>query len=92
VGIGEHLLLHDDRAFVFVDVFNRVFDGDDLATALAVDQVNHVVEGCRLSRTGWAGDQHEAARPSGQIIDFRGNPSSSRSRMRSPQKRMLISG
>jgi hypothetical protein len=35
--VRQHLLLHHNGAFVFVNEFNRVFNRDDLAAALIVD-------------------------------------------------------
>jgi hypothetical protein len=38
--VGQHFLLHDDGPFVLMHKFDRVFDGDDLAAALAVDEID----------------------------------------------------
>src|SRR5205823_849534 len=40
--VGQNFLLHNNRAFVAMDELDRVFDGDDFATALVVDQIDHV--------------------------------------------------
>ncbi|MNR53344.1 hypothetical protein D3C85_1733450 [compost metagenome] len=42
-GIDADLTLVDDRLFVPMDVFDRVFDGDDMAAAVAVA----IVDQCR---------------------------------------------
>ena len=37
--------------------FDRVFDGDDLATPFAVDEINKVIERRRLTGAGRSGDE-----------------------------------
>jgi hypothetical protein len=66
-----HLLLDDDAVAVLVVKLDRVLDGDDLAAALAVDEVHHVVERCRLADAGRAGDQDQAVGLAGQLVDDR---------------------
>ena len=68
--VGQHLLLHDDGALVLVNEFNRVFDGDDLAAALAVDEVHEVIERGGFARAGRAGDQHQAVGLPRQVVNF----------------------
>src|SRR5437016_11273388 len=70
--IGKDFLLDDDGPFVFVDEFDGVFDGDDFAAALAVNEVHHVIEGGGFARAGWASDQDQAIGPAGQIVNFFG--------------------
>ena len=53
---------------------NRVFDGDDLAAALAVDQVHQVIERRRLARAGRAGDQHQAVGLARQVVNLLRQP------------------
>src|SRR5437879_1441295 len=72
--VGQDFLLDDNGAPVLMDVFDRIFNGDDFAAPLAVDQINHVIEGSGLSSSGGAGDEEEPVRPAGQFIDFRGQP------------------
>ena len=68
--IGQHFLLHDDSAPVLVDEFDGVFDGDNFATALAVDQVHHVIERRGFARAGWPGNKDETVGPASQVINF----------------------
>ena len=92
VGVGQDFLLDDDGAFVPVHVFDGVLDGDDLAPALAVDQVDHVVERGGFAGAGGPGDQDQAVGSRASSSILAGSPSSSRLGMRSPQNRMLSSG
>ena len=70
VGIGEQFLLHDDGLLIDMHVFDRVFDGDDFAAALVVDEVHHVVERGRCSGTGRSADEHEAVWFAGEVVDL----------------------
>ena len=72
MGVRQHFLLHNNGVFVPVDEFDRVFHGHDFATALRVDQINHVVERSRLASAGWTGDQHQTIRFAREVIDLRG--------------------
>ena len=69
VRVGEDLALVDDAALVLVHELDRVLDRDDVLVALAVDLVDHGRERGRLAAAGRAGDQHEAARQLGQLVD-----------------------
>ena len=70
--VGEHFLLDDDGALVFVDELDGVLDGDDLAAALAVDEVHQVIEGGGFAGAGGAGDEDQAVGSAGQLVDFLG--------------------
>ena len=73
--------------------FNRVLDGDNLAAALAVDEVHEIIQRGGLARAGGTGDQHQAVGFAGQFVEsFRQTEFLARLAMRSPQKRKLISG
>ena len=41
VGVVMKLTLVNHTSFVFVDVFDRVFDGEDVAREVVVNVVNH---------------------------------------------------
>jgi len=47
--ISEDLLLDYDGALVLVNELDRVFNGNNLATALTIDDINQVVESGRFS-------------------------------------------
>jgi hypothetical protein len=44
-----------------VQVFDRVFDGDDVRGAVGIDVVDHRRQRRRLAATGGTGDEHQAA-------------------------------
>ncbi len=62
LGVGADFALVDDAALVRVEELDRVFDGDDVLVALAVDLVEHGGERRRFAGAGRAGDEDEAAR------------------------------
>ena len=70
-GIGVDLLLHDDAAAVLVGKLHRVLDGDNLATPLSVNQIDHVVERRRLTDAGRPRDENQTVRFSRQFINDR---------------------
>ena len=59
-GVEADLAVRDVALVVLVDVLQRVFDGDDVARAGAVDVVDHRREGRRLARAGGSGDENES--------------------------------
>src|ERR1044071_3959643 len=70
--VAEDLLLDDNRLFVFVHVFDRVFNGDNLATTLAVDKIHHVIQRGRLSSASGAADEHKPVWLAHEVVDLRG--------------------
>ena len=60
--IGMQLALIDQAALVRMQVFDRIFDRDDVFMALSVDLVDHRRDRRRLTGTGRAGDEHQASR------------------------------
>ena len=69
--IGQHLLLHHDGPTVFMNSFDGIFNGQDLAAPLSIDEVDHVVHGRGLARSGGARDQDEPVGLTSQFIDAR---------------------
>ena len=63
------LALVDEAQPVGVLVLDRVFDGDDVRLAGAVDVVDHRRQRGALAAAGGAGDQDEAAPLGGQAFD-----------------------
>jgi len=57
--IREHLLLHHYSTLVLVHVFDRILDRDDLAPALRIDNVHHIIEGGGFARARRPGDEKE---------------------------------
>ena len=53
-----------------MDEFNGIFDGDNFAAALAVDEVHHVIESGGFTGAGWAGHQHESVWTPGEVVNF----------------------
>ena len=72
--VGQHLLLHHDGVLVGVDKFNRVFNRDNFAAALVVDEVNEIIQRRRLARAGGAGNENQAVRLARQVVEFFGQP------------------
>ena len=73
-GVGVHFLLDDDGHAVVVGIFDGILDHDDLDAALAVDDIDHVVEGGGLARAGGTSDQHQAAGQPRERFDDLGQP------------------
>lgn len=61
--IDAQLSLVDDSHLVFVDIFDRVLDGQDVNGSIGVDPVDHGGKGCRLSGTGRSSEEDEALMP-----------------------------
>src|SRR5437899_8167616 len=53
---------------------DRVFDRHNFAAALAVDQIDHVIERRCFAGAGWAGDQHYSVWPPRQVINLGRQP------------------
>jgi hypothetical protein len=62
LGIRADFALVDDAALMPVDELDRIFNGDDVAFALAVDLVDHGRQRRRFSGACGTRDEHEAAR------------------------------
>ena len=69
--VGADLALVDDALLVRVEELDRVLDREDVLLALGVDQVDHRGEGGRLARAGRPGDEDEAARLAGELLEHR---------------------
>src|ERR1035438_7569357 len=68
--VRQHFGLDDDGRTVLMNEFDRVLDGDDLAAALAVDEVDHVIERRGLAGAGRPGDQDQPIGTARQFIDL----------------------
>src|SRR3984957_15586211 len=60
-GVDFDFALVDETFFVAVQIFDRVFDGDDVLGAQRIDAVDHRGERGRLTGTGGAGSENQAA-------------------------------
>ena len=58
--IPRHLALGDDAILVPVQIFDGVFDGDDMGVAGAVELIDHAGEGGGFTAASRAGDEHQA--------------------------------
>ena len=70
-GVAVHLALVHQAVLVLVDVLDRILDREDVIVALGVDLVDHRRQRRRLAAAGRAGDEHEAARPLGELGEHR---------------------
>src|SRR5581483_12188982 len=61
VGVHSHLAVRDHAAFVLVNVFDGIFDGDDVAAGLLVAVADHRGQRGGLSGAGAADNDHQAA-------------------------------
>ncbi len=66
--VGADLALVDDALVVRVQELDRVLDREDVLLALAVDHVQHRGQRGRLAGAGRAGDEDEAARLAGELL------------------------
>ena len=71
VAVGADLAMREHRALVLVHELDRIFDRDDVARVLAVDQVDDRGERGRLAAAGRAGDQHHARLEIGEAVHDR---------------------
>ena len=71
VGVAVHLALVDQAVLVLVDVLDRILDRQDVLVPLRVDLVEHRRQRRRLAAAGRAGDQHQPARPIGEVGQHR---------------------
>src|SRR4029079_945357 len=69
LGVGADLALVDDALVVRVQELDRILDREDVLLALAVDRVEHRRQRRRLARSGRAGDEDEAARLAGELLE-----------------------
>jgi hypothetical protein len=66
-GVQADFALFDDGLVVFEDVFDGVFEGDDVLAAVGVDVFDHGGEGGGFAAAGGAGEQDDAARAFGDL-------------------------
>ena len=57
--VDAHFALVDHRLFRSIDIFNGVFDGDDVFHALGVDEFDQGSQGRRLALPHWSHDEKE---------------------------------
>ena len=72
VGVDADFALGEDAAAGFVDEFDGVFDGDDVAGHFVVAVVEHGCHGGRFTGTCRAGKDQKAARGKGEVFEFGG--------------------
>jgi hypothetical protein len=72
--VRADLALVDDALLVAVEELDRVLDGHDVLFARRVDLVDDGRQRGRLARAGRAGDEDEAARLLGEVVDDRRQP------------------
>src|SRR5208283_4412550 len=60
-GVHFHFALIDETFFIAVQIFARIFDGDDVLGTKRVNAVNHRGERGGFAGTGGAGGQNQAA-------------------------------
>ena len=76
------LSLRHERLFPLVHELDRIFDGDDVIGAGAIDDVEQRAQRGRLPRSRRAGDEHQSAAELRQPLHGYGSPSSSAVMMR----------
>ena len=77
-GVQADFALLDDRLVVFKDVFDGVFQGDDVFAAVGVDVLDHRGQGGGFAATGGAGQQDNAAGHSAIWRNWGSRPNSSK--------------
>ena len=63
------LALIDQALFGLVHKFNRVFHRQNMTVIVFIDVIDHRRQRRRFARTGWPGDQHDAARILANILE-----------------------
>src|SRR6266404_3721388 len=71
VSVRVHLALIYYAALVTVEVFDRIFDGNDVLVPIAVYLINHCRQRCRLPGSSRAGHQNQPARLLAELVDHR---------------------
>ena len=72
MGLRPDLTLVDQAFFRFVHKFDRVFDGQNMGVLVFVDVIDHCRQCRRFSRPRRPGDQYNAARIFGNILEYPG--------------------
>ena len=70
--MGSQLTLIDQALLLFVHHLDRVFQGDNVARAGAIDVVDDARQGGGLARAGRAAHQHQAVLQLGEALHHRG--------------------
>ena len=73
LGIDGDLPLADDAALIFMEVFDGILQGDDVAIPGAVDLVDDAGLGSGLAAAGGASEQDHAVGDIGQVHDLLGD-------------------
>ena len=60
-----YFALSNQRIFILMDVFNGVFQSDDVFTAVSIDIINNRAQSSGFTAAGGAGYQHQTARQHG---------------------------
>jgi|GEM_PF-3070369 len=71
-GVRTHLTLRDVRHLIAVEELDRVFDRDDVDPPMPIDVMNQGRETGRLARSGDPGNQHQAPRLQGDLLEHLG--------------------
>src|SRR5262249_2341577 len=69
--VGVQLALVDHAILVHVYEFDRIFNGQNVVMALAIDLVDHGGKRRGLARSSWSSDQHESAWLVAKLTDDR---------------------
>src|SRR5439155_24145776 len=64
--------LMDDGALVAVHEFHRILDGHNVVGLCLIDPVHNRCQGRRLTRTGWASNQHNSVSQFGDLGQLQG--------------------
>ena len=71
--IDANFALVEEAFLVFVEVLDGVFERDDMAIVVIVDEVEHACEGGGFARAGRACDQKQATGPGDEAFDSLGH-------------------
>ena len=75
--VGAHLALRDRRDLVLEEELDRVLDGDDVQRLVLADLEIIAASVVDLPEPGGAGDEHQAVRDLGHVVDRDGSSSAS---------------
>src|SRR6187402_3549711 len=68
--VRKHFLLHDNRPLVLVHVLDWVFDRENFAASLAINEVHEIVQRGRFPGTSWTCDENKPAGFTSQVINL----------------------
>src|SRR6476469_7358978 len=69
MSVSSNFTLVHHAVLMVMKKLDRVFDGQDVVVPVNVDLIDHLSERSRLTRSRWAGNEHQSTRFFAKICD-----------------------